>query len=93
MYKNIMYKEVGHSIDGYSQAYPKQVIIAGLHSKEKCGYTRDSKNEKEKVIVLKEAGGLLVVMIFMQRPQQTVHYEFVSKPGNAFHSKESCQNY
>jgi len=93
MYENIMHKEVSHSIDGDPQAYPKEVIIAGLHPKEKSGNPRDSKNEKEKVIVLKKAGGLLVVMVFMQRPQQTVHYEFMSKPGNAFHSKEGRQNY
>lgn len=92
MNENVVYKKVGHPVNGNSQANPEKVIIAGLHPKEKSCDTGNGENEKEKIVVLKETLRLLVVMIFVQRPQQTVHDIFMSEPGHAFHSEECGQN-
>ena len=50
--KNIMKKEVSHSVQGNSQANPEQVIITIFHSKIQGNNPRDSKNKKEKNVVI-----------------------------------------
>ena len=63
--KNIMKKEVTHSVQGNSQANPEQVIITIFHSQIQGNNPRDSKNQKEKIVVLEESRGFLFVMVFM----------------------------
>ena len=89
MDENIVHKKVTKSIQGDAQTDPKQIIISGLHPKKQSGNTGQSKNQKEKIIVLEKPLGDFFMVIFMQDPKQAVHDVFMGKPGHKLHAQKS----
>lgn len=90
--ENVVHQKIREPVNRDSQSYPKKGIIALQHAKKQSGNTRQSKNEEEKIIVLKEAVGFLFVVIPMQIPQKTVHDVFMREPGHPFHAEKGKQH-
>jgi hypothetical protein len=89
--KNIMHQEIGKSINGNTKADEEQEIITVLHSDKKADDTGNGKDQEEEIVVLEESLRLLVVMVFVQNPQNAMHDVFMRKPGYGFHRDEGCQ--
>src|SRR5690606_14745075 len=87
--KDIMDKKIGHAIQRDAQAYPKQVVVALGHSQVQADDSGYSKNRKEEIIVLKEAGRLFFVVVLVEVPKDAVHDVLVGKPSHAFHGDKS----
>ena len=63
--ENIMNHKIGKSIQGDTQADPKQKIKILSHTQEQSGNPGESKNQEEEIIVLKESTGFLFMMILV----------------------------
>ena len=50
----------------------------------------DGKDHEEGVVFFKEAG-FYVVVVFVEVPEEAVHYVFVGGPGNEFHYAECAE--
>jgi hypothetical protein len=86
MNEDIMYKEIGESVEGDSQTNPEQEIIALLHAKKQSGNSGNGKNQEEEIIVFKKAFGLFFVMVFVKNPEQTMHNILMGEPCHKFHT-------
>ncbi len=93
MNEDIVYHEIGESIQGNACTYPQSWIecFTAPSQENKC-HAWNSKNQKEEVIFFKEPFVFMGMMILVEIPQQSMHDVFVGKPGNAFHKNESCDD-
>ena len=89
--KDIMDKKIGHAIQRDAQAYPKQVVVALSHSQVQADDSGYSKNQKEEIIVLKEAGRFFLVVVLVEVPKDAMHDVFMRKPSHAFHGHKGKQ--
>ena len=84
-----MNNEIGNTVKGDADANVEHEIQA-LHeasdTKKEHGYT--GKHHEEVVILFKEATVVLIMMIFMQIPEKTVHQIFMRQPCYCLHTTE-----
>ncbi|MGV3684611.1 MAG: hypothetical protein ACO1NS_03230 [Daejeonella sp.] len=92
MDKDIVYEEVSEAIQSDPKAYPKKKVETILQTQIQGDDTGNSKDQKEKIIMFKEAGRLFFVVVSVQSPQQTMHNIFMGEPGYGFHGKEGHQH-
>jgi hypothetical protein len=87
MNKYIVDKKISETIKLYAQSNIKNPIIMMEKTIIHHGEAGHCKNEKEKIVFLKHLV-IRCVMIIVEIPQKTMHYKFMSAPGNAFHRNE-----
>ncbi len=86
-----MHQEVTKTVECYSKSNIKSEVV-GIDSAEKNAQkTWDRKNQKEHVIFFKETR-LVLMVVFVEIPHQSMHDVFMRKPGHEFHEEE-CANY
>jgi hypothetical protein len=87
---DIMHQEISKAISHdpkTDRLHPPYMIVCAKPYQQ---HTRNRKDDKEGIILFKEARFYLV-MVSVQIPEKPVHYIPVRKPGNAFHSDERYQ--
>lgn len=88
MNKHIMYKKVTNPIGGDAEPNPDAPVIPGHHTKHDKEPGWNGKNQEEYVIFLKKTR-LVLMVIPVKIPSQTMHYKLVGKPGHELHKEES----
>ena len=85
-----MENEIGNTIEQNSNSRIQEYsnFLSDSIYNEKPAW--NGKKQKEQVISLKSSS-LLIMMIFVKRPKNSVHDIFMSKPGNCFHKSECCK--
>lgn len=84
-----MYKKISHSVqcNSYGNVEP---IIEVLDGSVVHQYDRGNcKYDKKIVIFFHRPIVAVIVMVFVKRPQKTMHDIFMNKPGHSFHDKKS----
>ena len=89
----VVNQEVSQAVKGDSQPYPEQVVETLLPSEVQRQDPGDGEDQEKEVIVLQKPLRFLLVMIFMQRPQESVHDVFVREPGDPLHQAEGAEYY
>jgi len=87
MNEHIVYEEVAKPIYEDANTYGQLPIVAMHHTEHSEQPTGNRKNEEEEVVLLKESR-LLLVMIFVEVPQEAVHNVLVRKPRHEFHEEK-----
>lgn len=85
MNENIVHKEVGQPIGCDSQAQVEFEIHTIEFAKQHQHHGWNGENQKEGIIFLKKTFAFLVV-VTVQVPKESVHYEFVRTPSDGFHN-------
>jgi hypothetical protein len=91
MDKNIMHRKISNTVcknaQSQGQTRPEPVVLP--QQKESDAY-RCIKYE-EQVVALPPTTMVLMMMVFMEFPQNTMHNKFMGKPGHTFHSRKSTE--
>ncbi len=82
-----MHNKISHSIKCYSVADRHGFGKSVHHAQHDAQPTGNSENEKEEIVLFKEARFLLVV-VFVDRPKKTMHNVLMCEPRHEFHEKE-----
>jgi hypothetical protein len=86
--KHIVNHEICDTVKGYADADEEHKAISGHKTADtEKSYGDAGKHDKE-IIVLFEELLRLVVVIFMQFPEQAMHDVFMREPGYTFHEAE-----
>lgn len=88
--EDVMDQEIGHSVNGNSGANPNSKIASSYRSRDETPSTRNGENQKKGIVFL-EKSRLVYVVIFMEKPHQTMHDILVRNPRHALHSNEGGQ--
>lgn len=91
VYENVVYKEISQTICGNAHTYEEPVIEVVEFSKKHEQHGWNGENEEEGIVFLEETFTFLVV-ITMQVPQESMHYELMGAPGDAFHDEKGGEN-
>lgn len=65
MNKYVMHQKIGETVKGYAQTNPEQKIKTLLHSEKQSSNARESKNQKEKVVVLEKSRCLFFMVVLV----------------------------
>ena len=86
----IVHQEVSDPIERDAHSDKQQYIDLGLQTSDHQQRAGQGKYQKESIVFLKELA-LGAVVVFVQIPQQPVHYVFVGEPGNDLHKAKGGQ--
>src|SRR5690349_15850079 len=83
----VVNKKISKTISHYAKAKCLQPVNFIKRTKEDTEKTGDGKNDKKGIIFFKKPGTFLV-MVFMQKPEKTMHYVTVCEPCYSFHGNK-----
>lgn len=89
MNKNIVDKEIRHTVEHNAQTDEKKIIKIPEGTKIHEGNRGQSKNDEEIIIFLQNALVAVVMVIPVQYPEKAVHHVLVYNPGGAFHGNKN----
>jgi hypothetical protein len=93
VYIYVVNKKVSQAVQGYSHTDEQHPEMLGETTSHVANHGWNSKNEEEAVVLLEKTIFFMLglVVVSMPVPEETMHDEFVGKPGHEFHADISCQ--
>jgi hypothetical protein len=91
--EDLMHEEIGDPIDQDPETDPQPRRVKTFYaSDDEQSDGRDREDQEEGIVPFQEAVVVLLVMVGMQVPKESVHHVLMRGPCHEFHEQESAQH-